>query len=82
MTGFLPVGDTFNQGRLSFSLNIPILGAGKTKGKVYVSFRWCHLFSSSMAQMPVDRHDHSCGLVTHPNRGSEIVVAGMDSLRT
>ena len=26
--------------------------------------------------MPVDRHDHSCGLVRDPTRGPEIVVAG------
>ena len=29
-----------------------------------------------MAPMPVDRHDHSCGLVIDPERGPEIVIAG------
>ena len=30
----------------------------------------------SMAPMPTNRYDHSCGLVTHPVFGPEIVVAG------
>ena len=31
---------------------------------------------NSMAPMPESRYDHSCGLVTHPEFGPEIVVAG------
>ena len=30
----------------------------------------------SMAPMPKNRYDHSCGLVTHPELGPELVVAG------
>ena len=29
-----------------------------------------------MAPMPTGRYGHSCGLVNHPERGPEIIVAG------
>ena len=34
-----------------------------------------------MAPMPTSRYDHSCGLVTHPELGHELVVAGGYSFR-
>ena len=32
-----------------------------------------------MTDMPRPREDHSCGLITHPDNGPEIVVAGGSS---
>ena len=36
-------------------------------------------YSFSMAAMPRDRKDHSCGLVVDPSRGPEIIVMGGSS---
>lgn len=78
MTGFLLAADTFNLRKPSFFQTRIIPGAGKTQVNGYSSGNDNYLLSS-MAQMPVDRHDHSCGLVVDPSRGPEIVVAGKDS---
>ena len=33
-----------------------------------------------MTDMPRPRDDHSCGLITHPDNGPEIVVAGGEEI--
>ena len=76
MKRYLRVGETKTHQTPSFSPSLPIPGAGKALLERGRNGGCTFQLNSSVAPMPTNRYDHSCGTVANPELGPEVVVAG------